>query len=57
VNGTSPLSTASSGGEDQSDNSSPGGNNANAQTSCLNTGVNTAGHGFENGIGENGQDQ
>ena len=47
---------APSGSEDQSDLSNPGGNNANAQTSCLNTGVNTAGHGFLGGagLGENG---
>jgi hypothetical protein len=53
------AASGSSGGEDASDNSgNPGGNNANAQTSCLNTGVNTAGHGFGGlGSGENGLNQ
>jgi hypothetical protein len=63
-NGTATSSgspnTASSGSEDASDwqTSNPGENNANAQTSCLNTGVNTAGHGFGGqGLGENGLGQ
>jgi hypothetical protein len=52
-NSTSP-NTTSSGSEDASDLNNPGQNNANAQTSCLNTGVNTAGHGFGGpGLGEN----
>ena len=55
VNGN--TASGSSGNEDASDNTggNPGGNNANAQTSCLNTGVNTAGHGFGGlGFGGNG---
>jgi hypothetical protein len=59
-NGTSSSSpnTASTGSnEDQSDNSNPGGNHANAQTSCLNTGVNTAGRTFGGLLGQNGLDQ
>jgi hypothetical protein len=55
ANNNATQNTASSGNEDQSDYSNPSGNNANAQTSCLNTGVNTAGHGFgglENGLGQ-----
>jgi hypothetical protein len=55
ANNSTHTASASSGSEDQSDNPSQpqGGDNANRQTSCLNTGVNTAGHGF-GGLGFGG---
>src|SRR5215467_10457698 len=46
TNSTNANAASLGGGEDASDNSNPGGNHANAQTSCLNTGVNTAGRTF-----------
>jgi hypothetical protein len=56
TNSTNAQSNTATGNEDASDNS-PGGNNANTQTSCLNTGVNTAGHDFGGLLGENGVGQ
>jgi len=57
TNSTNANAAASGGSEDASDNSNPGGNHANAQTSCLNTGVNTAGRTFGGLLGQNGLDQ